>query len=86
MRNLIFKIHKIWDQFGPAPIHYAIMKNKDNLWYVALLRKQFKHRIGPYFSNKVDVFKFYDSITTTGEAKYEWRIYRRRSIYWPGCK
>ena len=71
MRKMIYAINNLWDRFGPVPVHYAIMKNNDNLWYVALLRKQFKHRVGPYFSNKIDVFKFYESITEKGEAKYE---------------
>ena len=71
MRNMIFKINQLWDKFGPAPVHYAIMKNKDGLWYVALLRKQLKHRIGTLFTSEGDAFRFFDAITTKGEAKYE---------------
>jgi len=70
MNKLLYKIAKIYDRFIPAPISYAIMQDPKDRWYVVMLRGQFKHRIGPLFKNKVDVFQFYHAETTTEEVVF----------------
>tara|TARA_R110002020_G_scaffold166583_2_gene354686 strand:+ start:778 stop:999 length:222 start_codon:yes stop_codon:yes gene_type:complete len=70
MNKILYKLSKIWDRIAPTPISYAIMQDSKDRWYVVMLRGQFKHRVGPFFKNKVDVFSFYNAVTTTEEVVF----------------
>ena len=71
MHKFLYSIQKMWQQVKPQKTEYVTTKDINGFWAVKMFKGSLHCQIGPRFKGRGDVMRFYEDITTTGEAKYE---------------
>jgi|TARA_Y100000004_G_C8724093_1_gene331370 hypothetical protein len=71
MHKFLYSVKQMWEKVKPQATEYVISKDTNGLWSVKMFKGSLRCQIGPRFKGRGDVMRFYEDITTTGEAKYE---------------